>query len=91
MEETEVVCGAENDTCAILEMAVRHTTPAVRPDDMLTALDVVAGLRPPVSAESTRLGQGRLRQDGTLADPLASDRNEAGRPAGRLERDAGAS
>jgi radical SAM-linked protein len=86
------VCGAENDTCAILEVVVRHTTPAVRPDDVLTALDVVAVLQPPAPAESTRLEQGRLRQDGTLADPLALDRNDAGRPVGRcVQRDAGAS
>ncbi len=86
------VCGAENDTCAILDVVVRHTTPAVRPDDVLTALDVVAVLQPLVPAESTRLEQGRLRQDGTLADPLASDRNDAGRPVGRrVKRDAGAS
>jgi radical SAM-linked protein len=86
------VCGAENDTCAILDVVVRHTTPAVRPDDVLTALAVVALLQPPVPAESTRLEQGRLRQDGTLADPLALDRNDAGRLVGRcVERDAGAS
>ncbi|WP_261554753.1 TIGR03936 family radical SAM-associated protein [Frankia tisae] len=77
------VCRAGNDTCAILELVVRHTTPAVRPDDVLTALGVVAGLRPSVPPEPTRLEQGRLRDDGTLADPLAPDRNDAGRLAGR--------
>jgi radical SAM-linked protein len=79
------VCGAENDTCAILDVVVRQTTPAVRPDDVLAAIDVVAVLQLPMPAESTRLEQGRLRQDGSLADPLASDRNGADRPAGRLE------
>ncbi|SNQ51558.1 Radical SAM-linked protein [Frankia canadensis] len=73
---------AENDTCAILELVARHTTPAVRPDDVLTALDVVAGLRPSAPPEPTRLEQGRLLDDGTLADPLAPDRNDAGRPVG---------
>ena len=74
---------AENDTCAILELVARHTTPAVRPDDVLTALDVVAGLRPSAPPEPTRLEQGRLLGDGTLADPLAPDRNDAGRLVGR--------
>jgi radical SAM-linked protein len=75
------VCRAENDTCAILDVVVRHTTPAVRPDDVLTALAVVAVLRSPVPPEPTRLEQGWLRQDGTLVDPLLPDRDEAGRLA----------
>ncbi|MEX5634574.1 TIGR03936 family radical SAM-associated protein [Parafrankia sp. FMc2] len=79
------VCRAENDTCAILDVVVRHTTPAVRPDDVLTALSAVAVLSVPVPPEPTRLEQGRLREDGTLADPLAPDRDEAARPVGRLE------
>jgi radical SAM-linked protein len=79
------VCGAENDTCAILDVVVRQTTPAVRPDDVLTAIGMVAVLQLPVPAEPTRLEQGWLRQDGTVADPLALDRNGAGLPASRLE------
>lgn len=35
-------------TCAILRVVVRHLTPAVRPDDVLTGLGEVAGLVPPV-------------------------------------------
>jgi radical SAM-linked protein len=73
------------DTCAILEMVVRHTTPAVRPDDVMAALAAVAQLQPPVPPESTRLAQGRLLHNGSLADPLAPDRNEAARPSGRVE------
>ncbi|SBW22174.1 TIGR03936 family radical SAM-associated protein [Protofrankia symbiont of Coriaria ruscifolia] len=80
-----MVCRAENDTCAILDTVVRHTTPAVRPDDMLTALCVVAGLRPPVPPELLRLGQGRLLEDGTVADPLMPDRDDAGRLVGRID------
>jgi radical SAM-linked protein len=76
---------AENDTCAILDVVVRHTTPAVRPDDVLTALSVVADVAPPVPPEPTRLEQGRLREDGSLADPLAPDRNGAGLPVGHVE------
>ena len=79
------VCHAAGDACAILDVVVRHTTPAVRPDDVLTALGAVAALSVSAPAESTRLEQGRLREDGTLADPLAPDRDEAARPAGRLE------
>lgn len=73
------VCRAENHSCAILEVVVRHTTPAVRPDDVLTALGVVAVLQPPVHPEPVRLEQGWLREDGSLADPLYPDGNDAGR------------
>lgn len=62
------------DVCAILTAVVRQTTPAVRPDDVLGALDVVADLRPPVPAKATRTAQGLLDDGGHLADPLGSDR-----------------
>jgi len=65
---------AEAPVCAILGAVVRQTTPAVRPDDVLGALDVVAGLRPPVPAKATRMAQGLLDDRGGLADPLGSDR-----------------
>lgn len=60
--------------CAIMAAVVRQTTPAVRPDDVLGALDVVAGLRPPVPAKATRKAQGLLDHRGDLTDPLGSDR-----------------
>jgi radical SAM-linked protein len=60
--------------CAILTAVVRQTTPAVRPDDVLGALDVVAGLRRPVPAKATRMAQGLLDDRGRLADPLGPDR-----------------
>src|SRR5689334_13607753 len=60
--------------CAILTAVVRQTTPAVRPDDVLAALDVVAGLKPPVPAKATRMAQGRLDDRGRLTDPLGADR-----------------
>jgi radical SAM-linked protein len=60
--------------CAIMTAVVRQTTPAVRPDDVLGALDVVAGLRPPEPAKATRMAQGLLDHRGDLADPLGSDR-----------------
>jgi len=76
----EVAGGASGDSppdggptagvCAILTAVVRQTTPAVRPDDVLGALDVVAGLKPPVPAKATRMAQGLLDERGALADPL---------------------
>jgi radical SAM-linked protein len=60
--------------CAILAAVVRQTTPAVRPDDVLGALDVVAGLKLPVPAKATRMAQGLLDDRGRLADPLGPDR-----------------
>lgn len=60
--------------CGILEVVVRQTTPVVRPDDVLSALRVVAALEPPVPAKATRMAQGRLDDSGGLADPLAPDR-----------------
>ena len=60
--------------CAILDVVVRHVTPAVRPDDILTALRTVADLVPPVPPLATRLAQGLLAEDGQISDPLAPDR-----------------
>ncbi len=57
--------------CAILHAVVRHTTPAVRPDDVLAALRVAADLVPPSPAQVTRLAQGPLQAAGAVADPLA--------------------
>jgi radical SAM-linked protein len=51
---------------AILRLAVRHLTPAVRPDDVLTALNAVAGLAPSSPALVTRLAQGPLDVETTI-------------------------
>lgn len=64
--------------CGILTAVVRQGSPAVRPDDVLSALDVVAGLRPSAPAKATRTAQGRLDDDGGLVDPLGPDRSPAG-------------
>ncbi len=56
--------------CAIFRMVVRHTTPAVRPDDVLTALRAAAALEPPTTPLATRLAQGPLRPGATVGDPL---------------------
>jgi radical SAM-linked protein len=60
--------------CGILEVVVRQLTPAVRPDDVLSALRVVAALELPMPAKATRMAQGRLDDGGGLSDPLAPDR-----------------
>jgi radical SAM-linked protein len=65
--------------CAILQLVVRHTTPVVRPDDVLAALRAVADLAPVSPPQVTRLSQGLLDEvEGTVADPLAPDRDAAG-------------
>ena len=43
-------------------------------DNVLGALDVVAGLRPPAPAKATRVAQGLLDDRGSLTDPLEPDR-----------------
>ncbi|MBE1457036.1 radical SAM-linked protein [Nocardiopsis terrae] len=65
-------------TYAILQMVIRHTTPAVRPDDVLTGLRQLADLAPPSSPKMTRLAQGPLDEaTGAIADPFDADRPEA--------------
>ncbi|MCF6525340.1 TIGR03936 family radical SAM-associated protein [Streptomyces sp. JJ36] len=68
--------GPAGRPCAILRLVVRHLTPAVRPDDVLSGLRAAAGLAPPVPAAVTRLAQGPLDEEtGTVTDPLAPDRD----------------
>lgn len=62
--------------CAILDLVVRHDTPSVRPDDVITALRTWCGLRIEKAPLATRSAQGPLdEQGGTVGDPLASDRD----------------
>jgi radical SAM-linked protein len=75
-----VLGAGSGDNCAILELVVRHVTPAVRPDDVLAALRGTADLAPPSPPLVTRLAQGLLADNGRLADPLDPDR--AGTTAG---------
>lgn len=76
---TDAVDQPDGSPCAILRLVVRHATPAVRPDDVLTALHEVASLTPPVPPLVTRLAQGPFEQEtGTVADPLAADRASVG-------------
>jgi radical SAM-linked protein len=67
---------SEDPGRAIMDAVVRQVVPAVRPEDILTALRDVGGL---VSAEAapavaTRLAQGPLDDNGAVGDPLAADR-----------------
>ncbi len=58
--------------CAILRMVVRQMTPAVRPDDILTALRNAWGLAPSSPPLVTRLAQGPLGTDVTGAAAAAA-------------------
>ena len=59
--------------CAILSAVVRHQAPAVRPDDILTALREQSGLVPAAPPRVTRLAQGPLSADAQqVSDPLAA-------------------
>jgi len=82
---------ARNVPCAILDLVVRHTTPAVRPDDVMTALRQAAALPTPVTPLVTRLAQGLPDETPSasdelpdhpvrLLDPLATDAAEAPPP-----------
>jgi radical SAM-linked protein len=51
---------------AMLRMVVRHLTPAVRPDDVLAALSIVADLVPSSPPLVTRLAQGPLGIDAEI-------------------------
>ena len=73
--------------CAMIDLVVRHTTPAVRPDDVLTALRQMTALSTPVTPLVTRLAQGLLSETlpaagelPTLTDPLAQDVVATGLP-----------
>ncbi len=73
--------GGENN-CGILHVVVRHLTPAVRPDDVLSGLRAAAGFEVLQGARVTRLAQGLLGEDGTIGDPLSADRQPVDHPAG---------
>ena len=65
--------------CAILELVVRHVTPAVRPDDVLAGLRLIGELAPREAPAVTRLAQGPLDEaSGAVSDPLAPDRHDVG-------------
>jgi radical SAM-linked protein len=86
MELDRRAVAAQPDGYGILRMVVRHTTPAVRPDDILAALHSVAassgvaGLAPSAPPLVTRLAQGPLEGAAATAGPgtdlpvMAADR-----------------
>ncbi len=59
---------------SVLTVQLRHLTPSVRPDDVLAALAQIADLHPVRSPLVTRLRQGPLQVDGSIADPLTAQR-----------------
>lgn len=71
MELDQRACDAYPSECGILRMVVRHTEPAVRPEDVLTALRQIAGLVPASPATVTRVAQGVVGDDGTVRLPAA--------------------
>jgi radical SAM-linked protein len=75
VRHAEVRPSGDEPPCAILGIVVRHTTPAVRPEDVLSGLRAVAGIDLPAPPEATRSAQGLLDEAGHLADPLAADRD----------------
>ncbi|GAA1607059.1 radical SAM-linked protein [Actinoplanes couchii] len=72
-DEPDLPSGAVAVPCAIIDLVVRQVIPAVRPDDVLSGLRVVAGLEPPVPPRVTRLAQGTLTAQGEIVDPLDAD------------------
>jgi radical SAM-linked protein len=70
-DDTATNCGY-----AIIDLVVQHLTPAVRPDDVLTALRDAAHLTTPITPRVTRLAQGVVDEAAApgemrLSDPLA--------------------
>ena len=55
-----VATGETSETCATLDVVVQHSTPAVRPDDILTALRTIGALSTPGTPVVTRLAQGLI-------------------------------
>ncbi|MFZ2012715.1 MAG: TIGR03936 family radical SAM-associated protein [Nocardioides sp.] len=61
------------DAGSRLEVVLRHTEPAVRPDDVLSGLQHVGGLEVVGAPLLTRLAQGPLDPaDGAIGDPLSA-------------------
>ncbi len=63
VEPAAASAGAEpGEVCAIMTAVVRQLTPAVRPDDVLGALDLVAGLTATGAREGHPVGAGAARR-----------------------------
>ena len=66
-DDNAVGHGADHDASTALRMVVRHTAPAVRPDDVLAALREVSDVVPTAPPLMTRLAQGSLGESGVVA------------------------
>jgi radical SAM-linked protein len=65
--------------CAILDAVVRHGTPTVRPDDVLSGLRRGVDLVPPAPPIAVRLAQGPFDEEsGVVSDPFTTDREVVG-------------
>jgi radical SAM-linked protein len=75
------VSGAGSDggdpSRAIIDLVVRQVTPTVRPDDVVAALGIVAGLASAAPPVAVRRAQGPLDARNVIGDPLAADREHA--------------
>lgn len=72
---SETSIGPDGSSSVILNAVVRNGSPSVRPDDLLAALRVVAGLVPTSPSLVTRLAQGPLdASGGNVIDPFDLDR-----------------
>jgi radical SAM-linked protein len=80
MELDRRACEAHPGGYGTLRMVVRHTEPAVRPEDVLTALRQIAGVMPTSPATATRVAQGMLGGDGVIGDGLAGPAQRPGAP-----------
>jgi radical SAM-linked protein len=76
-EVSGAAVGAGDRQHAILDVVVRQVTPTVRPDDVVTALGIVAGLAPAAPPLAVRRAQGPLDSRNVIGDPLAADRDHA--------------
>lgn len=63
---------AADEDRVVLDLVLRHVVPAVRPDDVLTALARVGDLDAGRAPLMTRVAQGGLAEDSTIGDPLTS-------------------
>lgn len=61
----------ERGSGARVDVVLRHGTPSVRPDDVLTGLRESGGLDVAEGTLLTRAAQGPLLPDGSIGDPLA--------------------
>jgi radical SAM-linked protein len=66
-DDSAVTRDAGHSGGTALRMIVRHTVPAVRPDDVLTALREVSDVAPAAPPLMTRLAQGSLGESGVVA------------------------